>query len=110
MFKYKNYVGQLVLSEEETEILHGEVINIRDVITFQGLSVAELKKSFVDSIEDYLAFCKERNEEPDRPFSGKFNLRLKPELHREAYVEARRAHMSLNAWVEQAIEVRAHMR
>jgi predicted HicB family RNase H-like nuclease len=111
MFKYKNYIGQLLLNEEEeTEILSGEVINIRDVITFQGTSVAELKQAFIDSVEDYLTFCKERNEEPDRPFSGRFNLRLKPTLHREAYIAARQAHMSLNAWVEQAIEVRAHQR
>ncbi|MHC5894835.1 hypothetical protein [Nostoc sp.] len=48
--------------------MHGEVINIRDVITFQGSSVAELKQAFADSVEDYLDFCRERGEEPDKPF------------------------------------------
>ena len=50
-------------------IFHGEIINIRDVITFQGQSVAELTKAFRDSIEDYLQFCEERGESPEKPFS-----------------------------------------
>ncbi len=103
MFKYKDYIGH-VSFDEDAEIFHGEVVNTRDVITFQGKSVAELKKAFKDSIEDYLDFCKERHEEPDRPFSGKFNLRLTPELHRQAYIAAKQAHLSLNAWVEKAIQ------
>lgn len=63
-----------------------------------------------DSIDDYLAFCQERNEEPERPFSGKFNVRLDPKLHREAYIAAKMAGMSLNTWVAQAIAHEAHVR
>jgi len=106
MFKYKNYIGHVTF-DDDAEIFHGEVINTRDVITFQGKSVAELKKAFVDSVDDYLAFCKERGEDAEHPFSGKFNLRLDPELHRTAYVAAKKAHMSLNSWVEKAIENQA---
>jgi predicted HicB family RNase H-like nuclease len=102
MLKYKDYIGHVEF-DEEAEIFHGEIINTRDVITFQGDSVAELKQAFKDSIEDYLAFCEERGESPERPFSGKFNLRLEPELHREAYAAAQHAKMSLNAWVAKAI-------
>jgi predicted HicB family RNase H-like nuclease len=104
MFNYKGYLGH-VKFDEEAEIFHGEVINTRDVITFQGESVKELKKAFKDSVDDYLAFCAERGEEPDRPFSGKFNLRLAPEVHRMAYVAAKESRMSLNSWVENAIKV-----
>lgn len=107
MFKYKEYIGHVTF-DEVAEIFHGEIINIKDVITFQGESVAELKKAFADSVDDYLAFCKERGEEPDKPFSGKFNLRLEPALHREAYIAARKAKMSLNRWVEKAIETCAY--
>jgi predicted HicB family RNase H-like nuclease len=106
MFKYKDYMGHVTF-DEEAELFHGEVINTRDVITFQGESVAELKKAFMDSIEDYLDFCKSRSETAERPFSGKFNLRLNPELHRQAYVAAKKEHISLNSWVEKAIEARA---
>ncbi len=106
MFKYKDYIGHVTF-DADAEIFHGEVINTRDVLTFQGKSVAELKQAFIDSIDDYLAFCKKRGEVPERPFSGKFNLRLDPELHRQAYIAAKQAHMSLNAWVEKAIKTSA---
>ena len=58
--------------DEDTGSFHGEVIGLRDVITFQGRSVAELRKAFKESIEDYLAFCKARGEAPQKPFSGQF--------------------------------------
>ena len=54
----------------------GEVIDLRDVITFQGASIDEIETAFQESIDDYLEFCKELGEEPDRPFSGRFMLRL----------------------------------
>jgi predicted HicB family RNase H-like nuclease len=67
MTKYKDYLAD-VQFDDETGIFHGEVINTRDVITFQGASGRELRKAFKDSIEDYLAFCKERGEEPALKF------------------------------------------
>jgi len=103
MLKYKNYIGH-VFFDEEAEVFHGEVINTRDVITFQGSTVRSLKKAFKDSIDDYLDFCAEREEEPERPFSGKFNVRLDPELHRKVYVAAKEARVSLNTWVVKAIK------
>ncbi|HYN87276.1 MAG TPA: type II toxin-antitoxin system HicB family antitoxin [Ardenticatenaceae bacterium] len=66
MMQYKGYSGQVEF-DDEAGIFHGEVVNIRDVITFQGKSVAELRQAFEESIEDYLAFCTERGEEPDQP-------------------------------------------
>jgi len=108
MLKYKGYIGHVEF-DGEAEIFYGEVINTRDVITFQGSTVKMLKKAFKDSVDDYLAFCAERNEDPEKPFSGKFNLRLDPELHREAYAAARAANMSLNTWVAEAIKHEAHV-
>jgi len=71
MLRYRGYTGQ-VNFDPDAEIFHGEVIDTRDVITFQGCNVKELKKAFRDSIDDYLEFCKNRHKKPDRPFSGKF--------------------------------------
>ena len=102
MLEHKGYVGQIQF-DDEAEIFHGEIINIKDVITFQGKSVKELKKAFVNSIEDYLAFCESRGESPDRPFSGKLHLRLDPNLHRDAYISAAREGLSLNTWITNAI-------
>lgn len=63
MMDYKGYLGKVEF-DDQAGIFHGEIINIRDVITFQGQSVTELTKAFRDSIEDYLQFCEERGESP----------------------------------------------
>jgi predicted HicB family RNase H-like nuclease len=103
MLIYKSYIGHVEF-DDETDIFHGEIINTRDVITFQGSTVAEIKKAFKESIDDYLDFCKERNEEPEKPFSGKFNLRIEPELHRQVYIAAKQNQISLNQWIAEAIK------
>ncbi len=103
MFTYKGYIGKIDY-DDEVGIFHGEVINTRDVITFQGKSVNELKRALKDSVEDYLQFCQERGEESDRPFSGKFLVRVPPEVHREAFLKAKSAGKSLNAWVKEVIQ------
>jgi predicted HicB family RNase H-like nuclease len=103
MMNYKGYAGYIQF-DSEAEIFHGEVVDTRDVITFQGKTVKELKKAFRDSIDDYLEFCEERGEESDKPFSGKFVLRLSPELHHKAYVKALESGKSLNAWVKEILE------
>ena len=55
--------------DDEAGIFHGEVIGTRDVITFEGTSVAQLRKAFRFSIDDYLAVCAERGRQPDKPLS-----------------------------------------
>jgi predicted HicB family RNase H-like nuclease len=95
---YKGYKAVAVL-DEEAGVFTGEVINTRDVITFQGDSVGKLKKAFEESVDDYLEFCRSRNEEPEKPFSGSFIVRTSPELHRDLSINARRQGVSLNAYV-----------
>ena len=102
MFNYKGYIGQVEI-DEDAGLLHGQVVNTRDVITFQGESVAETKQAFHDSVDEYLAFCKEHGKEPDKPFSGQFMTRISPELHRAASALAAAEAMSLNAWVESLV-------
>lgn len=103
MLIYKGYMGHVEF-DDDADIFHGEVINTRDVITFQGKTVAEIKKSFRESVDDYLIFCKKRNEAPEKPFSGKFNLRIDPELHRQVYFAAKQNKMSLNQWITEALK------
>ncbi|ODS34435.1 MAG: hypothetical protein SCARUB_00446 [Candidatus Scalindua rubra] len=105
--EYKDYISKVEF-DEEAGIFHGEVINTRDVITFQGKSVNELWKAMKESIDDYLDFCKVRNEEPDKPFSGKFTVRIDPELHRKIFQQARLANKSLNSLVKEVLESLAH--
>ncbi|MDC7234106.1 MAG: type II toxin-antitoxin system HicB family antitoxin [Spirochaetales bacterium] len=102
MMEYKGYIGD-VKYDPDARIFHGDVINTRDVITFQGKSVDELETSFQQSLDDYLQWCREDGVEPDKPYSGKFNLRIPPELHKELAVSARQLRVSINRFVEKAI-------
>ncbi len=106
MMEYKGYIGKAEI-DEEAGLFHGEVINVRDVITFEGKTVKELRQAFHESVDDYLAFCAERGEDPEKPFSGKFVVRLSPELHRKIYTHARLTEKSLNRWVNEVLEIAA---
>lgn len=103
MLNYKGYVGHVEF-DDEANVFHGEVINMRDVITFQGTTPEELKIAFKESVDDYLEFCKKRKENPEKPFSGKLNLRLSPELHKAAYISAKSHGKSLNNWICETIK------
>ena len=98
MLNHKGYAGHVEF-DDKAGLFHGEVLDLKDVVTFQGRTVEELERAFRESVEDYLAFCQERGETPDKPFSGRLMLRLPPELHREIYVRAQREGKSLNQWI-----------
>lgn len=98
MMQYKNYLARVEF-DAEANIFHGEVINIRDVVTFQGESVGELKKALEDSVEEYLAFCAERGEEPDKPFTGRFTVRLSPDQHKKVVLAAEKSGKEVDLWV-----------
>jgi predicted HicB family RNase H-like nuclease len=105
---YKGYQAKVEM-DEEAGLFHGEVLNTRDVITFQGRSVRELKKAFADSVDDYIEFCTARGEDPEKPFSGKFLVRVSPEMHREIMAEARQQGKSLNTYVSEKLQRRASL-
>ena len=98
MMEYKGYMATVEF-DADANLLHGRVVNTRDVITFQGRSVDEIQQAFIDSVEDYLEFCATRQEVPERPFSGKLLLRMSPELHRSVTICAARQGMSVNKWM-----------
>jgi predicted HicB family RNase H-like nuclease len=97
--EYKSYVGQ-VNFDDEADIFHGEVVNTRDVITFQGRSVEEIRKAFCESIDEYIEWCNERGKIPDKPFSGKLVVRIPPALHRSIFLSAKQEGKSINRWIE----------
>jgi len=90
-----------VTFDADAEVLHGEVIGLRDVITvtFQATSVEGLKEAFRDSVDEYLAWCAELGQEPERAYAGRFLVRMEPDLHRDLAVAAERAGESNNAFV-----------
>ncbi|NGX34538.1 MAG: hypothetical protein K1060chlam1_00891 [Candidatus Anoxychlamydiales bacterium] len=103
MMKYKGYLGH-VIYDDKAKIFHGHVIGIKDVITFQGKNVSELEKAFKDSVNDYLDFCKKRKEKPNKPYSGKFNVRIPPELHAKLDIAAKTNRESINSFVVHTLE------
>lgn len=106
MMEYKEYIGKVEF-DDEAGIFHGEVVNTRDVITFQGESAGELRKAFHDSVDDYLDYCTKRGERPDKPCSGQFVTRISPELHRQLNLAAILSGKSLNAWVSEQLQTAA---
>jgi predicted HicB family RNase H-like nuclease len=103
MMEYKGYTGKIEI-DDEAGILHGEVLNLRDVITFEGKTLEEIRQAFKDSIDDYLEFCATHGESPEKPFSGRLVIRISPELHRDIYVRSKIAEKSLNNWIREALE------
>ena len=103
MLEYKGYTGHAEY-DPEAHAFHGEVLDTRDVITFQSNTVKGLERAFRDSIDDYLHFCDERSEDPDKPFSGRLMLRLPSALHRRVFVQAKEEGKSLNQWIAEHLE------
>ena len=106
MMEHKGYRATVTF-DDAAGVFHGEVIDTRDVIVFEGRSVAQLRKEFKHSVDDYLKACRERGRTPDRPFSGKIPLRIPPEIHRAAAAAAKAQGTSLNAWIAKTVEEEA---
>jgi len=98
ILKYKGYTGNVNFDAED-KIFHGRVLGITDVIGFEGGSVSELEKDFRDAIDDYLETCQEIGKAPEKPFSGRFVLRVPSELHCAIALEAKRQNKSINKWI-----------
>ncbi len=102
MMEYKGYIANVVY-DDSINAIHGTVLGLRDVITFEAESVSDLEQAFYDSVDDYLEFCAELGREPERSFSGRFNVRISAELHRWIYMRAKLENVSMNAWIERAL-------
>lgn len=101
--KYKKYVGTVQFDADDC-ILHGHVLGINDVISFEGSSVAELEQDFKAAIDDYFETCRKIGKEPEKPFKGAFNLRIDPYLHEILVTGALSEGKTLNAFVKDVLE------
>ncbi len=102
VLNYKNYIGTVEFSEED-KVFFGKVIGITDSISFEGDTVDNLIEDFHNAVDDYLEFCAENGKEPQQQYKGSFNVRIAPELHRKASLDAMAKNISLNSYVEEAI-------
>jgi predicted HicB family RNase H-like nuclease len=105
MMSYKGYTAGPIDFDPEDSVFSGTVVDLKDVIHFEGRTAKELEKSFRDGIDDYLALCVERGEAPDRPFNGNILVRTAPELHRKAVLSATAEGISLSQWISRQIEL-----
>jgi predicted HicB family RNase H-like nuclease len=100
---YKGFFASVVFSDEDN-ILFGKLEGIDDLIMFEGSSVSELKKMFKEAVDDYIEICKQTNKPCMKSFKGSFNVRVKPEIHQRASMIAIAKGISLNQFVQKAIE------
>ncbi len=100
---YKGYTGTVEYSEEDA-CLFGRIAGIRDIVTYEGESVAEIQQAFRASVDDYLEHCASIGKEPNKPYSGKFVLRLDPALHATLAAKAMASGKSLNQYATEVLE------
>ena len=100
---YKNYIGTVSFSSED-EVFYGKIEHINDLITFESDNAHDLKKSFEEAVDDYIAFCKEKGIKPEKTFKGSLNIRLKPTIHKLASLAAIQQGISLNKFIEKTLE------
>lgn len=100
---YKDYIGSVSFSAED-EMFYGKIEHISDLIVFESDNAHGLKTAFEEAVDDYLSFCKEKGVNPDKPFKGSFNVRLKPSTHKLIHQKAIQQGISLNKFIEKTLE------
>lgn len=103
MLEYKGYHASIEFDAEDN-LFVGEVFGITDSLNFHGESVSELKEMFKQCIDNYLELCQKIGKQPDKEFKGTFNVRITPELHKRAALEAAKQKITLNQYVSNAID------
>lgn len=100
--EYKGYVGSIEFSEEDC-LFYGKVMGIRALLSYEGTNAQELLEDFHTAVDDYLALCATEGKEPEKAYKGNFNVRISPELHKQAVIYSTTHGLSLNSFVEGAI-------
>jgi predicted HicB family RNase H-like nuclease len=100
---HKDYIGSVHFNASD-EVFFGSIEGIDDLITFEGDSVIELKRAFEEAVEDYITLCEEEGKEMEKSYKGSFNVRVSPEVHKKAKRIAQMKGMSLNQFVQKALE------
>lgn len=103
VLRYKGYTA-CVQCDFESGVLWGKLDGIDDLITFEGDTLAEVRKAFHESVDDYLEYCEKIGKQPEKVYSGSFNVRIPAELHRSAAKRASVEGTTLNQVVTNALE------
>lgn len=103
VLSYKDYIASVHFNAHD-EVFYGSVEGIDDLITFEGSSVTELRRAFEEAIDDYLELCKTHGKAIEKSYKGSFNVRVTPEIHKKAKRIAQVQGLSLNQFVQRALE------
>ena len=101
--QYKGYHA-LIQYDASDDCFVGTVFGIKDSLNFQGRTVDELKRAFHESVDNYLDLCKKIGKEPEKEYSGTFNIRIPPKLHRKVALLAEAENVSLNKIIARAVD------
>ncbi len=88
----------------DTDLFRGEILGLSGGADFYGANPDELRREFKKSLDVFLEVCKEQGVEPRRQFSGRFNLRIPPELHEQLAMAAEAQGKSLNALAQETLQ------
>lgn len=100
---YKGFEGTAQL-DMSRNLCYGKLLFINDLVTYEAESPAALQKEFEAAVDDYLETCATVGKEPQRPFKGLFNVRVTPELHRDAALRAAKDGVFLNDVINIALQ------
>jgi predicted HicB family RNase H-like nuclease len=103
-FNYKGYLG-LVDCDDDHDFLHGKILEISDLVTYEAETLSELRSEFEAAVDDYLETCKMVGKPPQKAYSGAFNVRPGSELHRKVATLAIANGLNLNEFVVKALKV-----
>lgn len=100
---HKGYTARVEYDERDN-LFVGRILGIRNIISFHGESVKQLRTEFEHAVKDYLTDCKKEGVSPEKPASGKLLLRVPPEVHGRALVAAQASGKSLNQWATELLQ------
>jgi len=100
---YKGFIGSIEASPEDN-CLYGKLLYTTDLVTYEGKTVNQVKKAFKEAVDDYLLTCKQLNRAPIKPFKGSLNVRIGPDLHKEAAMHAATHGVTLNEYIKHAVQ------
>jgi predicted HicB family RNase H-like nuclease len=103
ILQYKDFIGSVHFNADD-EIFFGKIEGIDDLVSFEGNTVSELKKSFEEAVDDYVVICKENGKKIEKSYKGSFNVRITPEIHKKAKLLSVMQGISLNQFIQKAVE------
>jgi len=101
--KYKDFLGSVEICLKD-KCLHGKILFINDLVTYEAADLNLIKKEFVEAVDDYIKTCESLKIEPFKSFSGSFNVRIGSELHQKLATYAVKSNEKINTVVKNAIK------